>query len=170
VSKRAASVAGERALKHIIYINYFQRFDFVCVQLGSAVARRRNERDGYDGNVAPGITNRPNNATTMMSYNDDENITNNMDGGMGMGMGMGGGMKPNLPPLQMKEIVARRHLIKDGRFDSNFARETPHVLKGSSQATISDLRRGECWRVGEWIFIRSEAAKPAQLTQQATKN
>ena len=72
--------------------------------------------------------------------------------------------------MKLKEIIAKRHLKRDGNFDNNFARETPHILKsgsksGDNQAMISELRRELQYAEQGLTMLNEEVKKGVQWVQ-----
>ncbi|GMI22803.1 hypothetical protein TeGR_g14543 [Tetraparma gracilis] len=106
------------------------RFNFVVNQLGSTSARRAA---GYAADPDMG----------MSSIAEDSEAS--MDPHAAFLNSMQGGPNPpashNLPPLRIQEAIATRHLQKDGNYDNNYGRSTPHILQSHGQTSIQELRR-----------------------------
>ena len=139
------------------------RFDFTCQQLGSAIARR-------NANILDDLPPNPDDENDdINNYNEFANPNQQfMDNFNGTNVPSS---KANLPPLKLKEIIAKRHLKRDGNFDNNFARETPHILKGQSsnngnnQAMISELRRELQYAEQGLTMLNEEVKKGVQWVQ-----
>ncbi|GMI10429.1 hypothetical protein TrRE_jg8058, partial [Triparma retinervis] len=136
------------------------RKDTVCVQLGSAKARK-----------AAAVRDNP---LSMFSIGEDEAMVDD-DGSTGAphaafllnnsSEGQTVSTNPNLPPLKIQQALAVRHLKKDGNFDENFGRETPHLLQSNSRASIQDLRRELAMAEAGLQQLNSEVKKGVQWVQ-----
>ena len=70
-----------------------------------------------------------------------------------------------LPPLRIQEAIATKHLQKDGNYDGNFGRETPHVLQSREQVSIAELRKELALAERGLEQLNAEVKKGAQWVQ-----
>ena len=138
------------------------RKDFVCVQLGSA--RARKAAAAQQSNPLP-----------MLSVvdEDEEGVVED-DGSAAsphaafLQNGVEGVARaaPNqLPPLKIQQALAAKHLRKDGNFDDNFGRQTPHILQSNTHATVHELRRELELAERGLEHLQSEVKKGVQWVQ-----
>ena len=106
--------------------------DTVCVQLGSAAARRAAQPFSNLGEIIEG-DEMDDDCTSASAAPHTSFLSSNSIAQPSV--------TPNLPPLKIQQAQAIRHLRKDGNFDENYGRETPHVLHSNAQVSIQELRQ-----------------------------
>ena len=99
------------------------RFNMVVEQLGGAAARRAISQ--LTESATPPTDPEDPTAAFMSSITGNLPTTHRGD----------------LPPLKIQEAIATRHLQRDGNFDGNYGRMTPHLLLSHDKVSIQDLRR-----------------------------
>ncbi|GMH71375.1 hypothetical protein TrLO_g3871 [Triparma laevis f. longispina] len=133
------------------------RKDNVCIQLGSATARR----SAQPFSNLNGIDEGDDDESEMMAEEEGvaphnsflQSISNEPKA------------MPNLPPLKIQQAQAIRHLRKDGNFDESFGRETPHVLHSNTQVSIQELRKQLAMSERGLEQLNAEVKKGVQWVQ-----
>ncbi|GMH96731.1 hypothetical protein TrVE_jg14031 [Triparma verrucosa] len=130
------------------------RKDNVCIQLGSAAARRSAQPFSNLNGIAEDMEMEGDDESGVAPHSSFlESISGEPK------------MMPNLPPLKIQQAQAIKHLRKDGNFDDHYGRETPHVLHSNTQVSIQELRKQLAMSERGLEQLNAEVKKGVQWVQ-----